>query len=149
LAILKPCIEQVDGRMCGRLVESPWNRCAEHRKGHDRPRYAGSATARGYDRQHRNLRKRVLVEHVARHGLMCLGYLVAPHPVNHESELQLDHVVPLADGGAADYSNAQILCGRCNRRKGAASPIAPTGPRTVNEPAQPPQPKPTAGPFFR
>src|SRR5450759_3585252 len=98
MAILRPCLD------CGRLVEPPWNRCELHRKGYDRPKYRGSAASRGYGSDHQRLRTQVLREHVARHGLVCPGWLVPPHPVTHSSELQLDHVIPLADGGARDYS---------------------------------------------
>ncbi|MDP3972417.1 MAG: HNH endonuclease [Candidatus Nanopelagicales bacterium] len=34
------------------------------------------------------------------------------------TELQFDHVIPLALGGGRDEDNLQILCGPCNRRKG-------------------------------
>src|SRR4051794_20519147 len=34
-------------------------------------------------------------------------------------ELQFDHVIPLALGGADTIDNLQILCGPCNRAKGA------------------------------
>jgi 5-methylcytosine-specific restriction endonuclease McrA len=34
-------------------------------------------------------------------------------------ELQYDHVIPLALGGASTAENLQILCAPCNRRKGA------------------------------
>ena len=33
--------------------------------------------------------------------------------------MQLDHMLPRADGGANDISNRILLCGPCNRRKGA------------------------------
>lgn len=33
--------------------------------------------------------------------------------------LQLDHIVPLADGGLDDNANLQLLCGHCNSTKGA------------------------------
>ena len=36
------------------------------------------------------------------------------------TELQYDHVIPVAYGGATTAENLQILCGPCNRRKGAS-----------------------------
>ena len=34
-------------------------------------------------------------------------------------DLQYDHIIPLAFGGANRTENIQLLCGDCNRRKGA------------------------------
>jgi hypothetical protein len=34
-------------------------------------------------------------------------------------DLQYDHVIPVAHGGATSVSNLQLLCGDCNRAKGA------------------------------
>jgi len=34
-------------------------------------------------------------------------------------ELQFDHIIPLAMGGGTTAENLQILCGPCNRKKGA------------------------------
>ncbi len=33
--------------------------------------------------------------------------------------LQVDHIIPLAQGGANDLSNLQTLCEKCNREKSA------------------------------
>jgi 5-methylcytosine-specific restriction endonuclease McrA len=36
---------------------------------------------------------------------------------------EVDHIIPLAGGGSNDRLNLQILCGPCNRSKGARHPI--------------------------
>lgn len=35
-------------------------------------------------------------------------------------ELEIDHIVPFSRGGACSADNAQVLCGPCNRVKGAS-----------------------------
>jgi hypothetical protein len=136
--ILRGCLD------CSRLfpADSGWNRCEVHRRGHDKPHYYGSAASRGYDWSHRKLRQRVLREHLERFGLQCPGWLVPAHPVSNSRQLELDHILPVADGGAGSYENSQILCFKCNRRKGAQSSVSPAGEGRDDGRRHPDPPKP-------
>jgi hypothetical protein len=53
------------------------------------------------------------------HGDWCPGY---ERPAHRASDLTVDHVVPLAAGGAPfDIGNTAVLCRSCNSTKGAST----------------------------
>lgn len=59
------------------------------------------------------------------------------------SELQYDHVIPVAMGGSSEAENLQILCGPCNRRKAAgltvrSTPYSPAYDQSISAGPQPP-----------
>lgn len=39
---------------------------------------------------------------------------------NHETDLNIDHIIPLSKGGTNDLSNLQTLCRKCNLQKSNA-----------------------------
>ena len=41
------------------------------------------------------------------------------------SQLECDHITPLARGGKTEMRNLQTLCTRCNRKKGISMPVDP------------------------
>ncbi len=66
------------------------------------------------------LSARVLRAWRGEHGDWCPGYLRAAHRA---ADLTVDHVVPLAAGGAPfDIANCAVLCRSCNSTKGASEP---------------------------
>src|SRR5438309_3707333 len=116
--LLRPCLD------CGALTGDGWNRCELHRSGFRRARPRPSSTARGYDGAYKRLRKQVMADHISRYGYWCPGWRRVGHFAD---KLELDHIIPKADGGQSVRSNTQILCESCNRSKGlrSATPAAP------------------------
>lgn len=103
---------------CGRLIDKPpggskqGGRCPECKRTHQRERDAkrGSAAERGYDADWRAVRSLVLARdrHTCRY---C-----------HRTAKTVDHVVPLAEGGARlDPNNLVACCLRCNSKRGGAT----------------------------
>ena len=64
---------------------------------------------------------RVLRAWRGQHGSWCPGYQRDAHPA---ADLTVDHVVPLAAGGAPfDIGNGAVLCRSCNATKGAITVV--------------------------
>lgn len=69
--------------------------------------------------QRRQARRVVLDLLVARDGPYCQGCACLPPD---PGQLQIDHVLPRTLGGTDTVDNFQLLCRRCNRRKGHIHP---------------------------
>ena len=99
--------------VCGVVTSRPGSRCTLHARQSNRSRHNALHSTRAWQR----LSARVLRAWRGEHGNWCPGYQRDAHPA---SDLTVDHVVPLAAGGAPfDIGNCAVLCRSCNSTKGA------------------------------
>src|SRR5881628_2578985 len=59
------------------------------------------------------VREEIIRNHVEWYGYYC------PRCGKRTSELEVDHKIPIACDGSNSRCNLQVLCGDCNRQKGA------------------------------
>ena len=101
--------------VCGVLTSGATSRCTEHARQSNRSRHNALYSTRAWQR----LSARVLRAWRGLYGDWCPGYQRDGHPA---SDLTVDHVVPLAVGGAPfDIANTAVLCRSCNSTKGAST----------------------------
>jgi 5-methylcytosine-specific restriction protein A len=101
--------------VCGVVTSRPRSRCTEHARQSNRSRHNALYSTRAWQR----LSVRVLRAWRGQHGNWCPGYRRDAHPA---SDLTVDHVIPLAAGGAPlDITNCAVLCRSCNSTKGGSS----------------------------
>ena len=102
--------------VCGVVTSRAGSRCTEHARQSNRSRHNALDSTRAWQR----LSARVLRAWRGEHGNWCPGY---GRPAHRGSDLTVDHVVPLAAGGAPfDIGNCAVLCRSCNSTKGATQP---------------------------
>lgn len=102
--------------VCGVVTSRTGSRCSQHARQSNRTRHNALYSTRAWQR----LSARVLRAWRGQHGNWCPGYQRPAHPA---SDLTVDHIVPLAAGGAPlDYTNCAVLCRSCNSTKGATEP---------------------------
>ncbi len=99
--------------VCGVATSRLGSRCTKHARQSNRSRHNALYSTRAWQR----LSARVLRAWRGQHGNWCPGYKRPAHPA---SDLTVDHVIPLAAGGAPfDIGNCAVLCRSCNSTKGA------------------------------
>ena len=106
--------------VCGVVTSRAGSRCTEHARQSNRSRHNALYSTRAWQR----LSARVLRAWRGEHGNWCPGYQRRAHSA---IDLTVDHVVPLAAGGAPlDITNCAVLCRSCNSTKGGetASPAS-------------------------
>ncbi|HUT78547.1 MAG TPA: HNH endonuclease [Polyangia bacterium] len=101
--------------VCGVVTSRAGSRCTTHARQSNRSRHNALYSTRAWQR----LSARVLRAWRGEHGDWCPGYQRPAHPA---ADLTVDHVVPLAAGGAPfDIGNTTVLCRSCNSTKGAST----------------------------
>lgn len=101
--------------VCGVITSRAGSRCTEHARQSNRSRDKAFYSTRAWQR----LSARVLRAWRGEHGDWCPGYGRPAYPA---SDLTVDHVVPLAAGGASfDIANTAVLCRSCNSTMGAST----------------------------
>jgi len=101
--------------VCGVITSRAGSRCTDHARQSNRSRHNALYGTRAWQR----LSTRVLRAWRGQHGDWCPGY---QRPAHRASDLTVDHVVPLAAGGAPlDIGNCAVLCRSCNSTKGAST----------------------------
>jgi 5-methylcytosine-specific restriction enzyme A len=99
--------------VCGVVTSRAGSRCTDHARQSNRSRHNAPYGTREWQR----LSARVLRAWRGEHCNWCPGYGRPAHPA---ADLTVDHVVPLAAGGAPfDIANCAVLCRSCNSTKGA------------------------------
>ena len=99
--------------VCGVVTSRACGRCTDHARQSNRSRHNALYSTRAWQR----LSARVLRAWRGQRGSWCPGYQRPAHPA---ADLTVDHVVPLAAGGAPfDIGNCAVLCRSCNSTKGA------------------------------
>jgi 5-methylcytosine-specific restriction protein A len=114
--------------VCGVITSRAGSRCTEHARQSNSSRHNALYSTRAWQR----LSARVLRAWRGEHGNWCPGYERPAHPAR---DLTVDHVVPLAAGGAPfDIGNTAVLCRSCNSTKGASIDRGGVDPRTPHVP---------------
>ena len=125
--------------VCGVVTSRANSRCADHARQSNRSRHNALYSTRAWQR----LSARVLRAWRGEHGNWCPGY---QRPAHRAADLTVDHVVPLAAGGAPfDIANTAVLCRSCNSTKGASTeggrpmrgPFPLTAPADMNQQVAP------------
>jgi 5-methylcytosine-specific restriction endonuclease McrA len=120
------------GKPCGTPYTGTGSRCEACRLVVDRIRDARNRPTDRTWRWHK-FSRRILSEHRRNVGPWCPGAADLDHDAHPSFDLTLDHIVPLAAGGAEfDRANVRPLCRSANSARGDRG--SPPGPTTPHNP---------------
>lgn len=90
--------------VCGKLIPLSKSRCATHQAEQDRA--YGTRQQRGYDAAYDRMRRVVLAEEQA--CAVCGAWF------EEGDRVEVDHIVPLREGGTNERDNLRAVHARCN-----------------------------------
>lgn len=111
--IPRPCLD------CGQLHTNQ-SRCNTHTQAARQPPHPAYN-----DPEYKRIRRLMLDEHIAQHGLICPGAPDLDHEAHPCTDLTIDHIIPLSAGptagGTNHPSNLRVLCQPANTAKGGTN----------------------------
>jgi 5-methylcytosine-specific restriction endonuclease McrA len=112
-AVKRPCLE----RGCPRCAEPGRSRCAEHQSAKERARSRTPSSTVTWTAKWKRIRAQLIRMRRREDGTWLCE--ICDRPITTETEIEVDHVQPVAYGGATfDESNLRLAHRRCNRRAG-------------------------------
>ena len=114
MPILRPCLHHG----CPNYIDRPnASRCAEHQAKYERNRQRAPSSTVTWRAKWKRIRAIYIEKHRRPDGTWLCA--ICHRPISSIGDVQVDHVKPVAEGGAPfDESNFRLAHARCNRSLG-------------------------------